>query len=208
MISCARESCPRVVRSDCARWLTEIEGELPTFVVRAQNERGEDVADVAVFVDGERVASRIDGRPIPIDPGEHTLRFEGARGMVRTQRVIVRSGERGRLVSVSFASAASHGGAGTSSRVGPFALGGAGLALGAAGGVLWSLGRRQHDELASTCAPTGSCATSDIDAARTQLVAGDVAVAAGVLALAGAIYWYVAVTPRASAPARAALVTF
>jgi hypothetical protein len=76
VISCARESCPRVIRSDFSRWLAEIETELPTIVVRARDGRGADLSEVTVFVDKVKVAERVDGRPIPLDVGPHELRFE------------------------------------------------------------------------------------------------------------------------------------
>lgn len=204
LITCSSETCPAIVRRDCARWLTEVETELPTIVVRAR-EGGEDVADVRVFVDGERVAERVDGRPIPVDVGEHTLRFERPGLEAVSQRIITRSGEHARPVSVDFDPPEKPAAA----PVGPLVLGGVGVALAAAGGVFWALGRGEHADLESTCAPAGTCATSDIDAARTKLVVGDVAVVAGVLALTGAVAWWLVGRPsstRASGPP--ALVTF
>ena len=205
VISCARESCPRVIRSDCARWLTEIDAELPTIVVRASDGGGADLSEIAVYVDGTKVADRVDGRPFAIDAGEHLLKFEKRGGTAVTQRVVVRSGERARIVSVAF-----EGGEPTkrASTVGPLVLGGLALGLVGGGGVLWAVGRGEHSDLESSCAPAGTCATGDIDAARTKLIVGDIVALAGVLALAGAVYWYV--TSRSpSAPAwTTAFLTF
>lgn len=187
VIACARPTCPRVVRSDCARWLNEIEAEVPSIVVRAR-EDGRDVAEVVVFVDGTKTAERVDGKPIPLDVGEHELRFEKAGVAPVSQRVVVRSGERSRLVSVVFGAEAA--GAGRPSLVGPLVLGGVGLGLLGGGGALWAVGSGEHADLESTCAPAGACSSADIDASRTKLILGDVAVAVGVVALAGAAYWY------------------
>lgn len=201
-ISCASDACPRVVRIDCARWLSEVESEQPTVVVRARDADGQDVSDVRVFVDGEKVAERTDGLPIPVDVGERALRFERPGEPAIEQRVIVRSGERGRVVTVVIGQGAGAGRTRTRSTVGPVILGGAGVALAIGGGVLWAVGKGAHDDLESTCAPEGLCATSDVDAARTKLIVGDVLMGAGVLALAGAVYWYLSsgTTQRTAAP--------
>jgi hypothetical protein len=34
------------------------------------------VSDVRVTVDGRELTTRLDGRPIPIDPGKHAFHFE------------------------------------------------------------------------------------------------------------------------------------
>src|SRR5579883_427223 len=102
LIVCAAESCPPVVRSDCAQWLTEVNATLPTVVVRAQDTRGRDVTDVRVRIDGEVVAARLDGRPIPYDPGEHAIDLE--RGAEQKHlRMVLRAGEQNRPVAVVFA---------------------------------------------------------------------------------------------------------
>jgi hypothetical protein len=207
VIACAAESCPRVIRSDCARWLTEIETELPTIVIRAYDGAGADLADVAVFVDGEKVADRVDGRPIPVDAGEHSLRLALRGGPARSRQLVVRSGEHGRMVSVPFESSEPSRPRAT---VGPVVLGGLGLGVFASGVLLWVVGRGEHADLRSTCAPSGSCATTDVESARTKLLVGDVAAAVGVLAVAGAMYWYFSSGGSASPSAapRTAWLTF
>src|SRR5436190_10800713 len=49
---CSREVCPSVVRSDCLRWRADVEGSIPTIVLRAQDPRGQDLSDVKVALDG------------------------------------------------------------------------------------------------------------------------------------------------------------
>lgn len=197
LIECASEACPQVVRRDCARWLSEVETELPTIVVRARDGRGQDLADVRVFVDDVLLASRLEGKAVAVDAGEHTFRFERAGAPPVSRRVIVHTGERARIVTVDL-----DGGdvepARRASPVGPFVLGGIGAAAAATGIVLWAVGKSEHDDLASSCAPDGLCATSDVDAARTKLMIGDVAVLAGALALTGAVAWWLLAQPARS----------
>lgn len=199
-IDCSSEACPQVVRRDCARWLSEVEAELPTIVLRARDASGQDVADVRVFVDGVLFVSRLDGMSVPIDAGEHTFRFERAGAPPVSRKVIVHSGERARIVSIDLAPEPAR----ASSPVGPIVLGSIGVASVATGVVFWVIGRSEHDDLASTCAPEGLCATSDIDAARAKLIAGDIAVIAGALAIAGAVTWWLVAQPS-STGARAAV---
>ena len=110
--------------------------------------------------------------------------------------MVVGSGERARIVTITF----DDEGVTRSSKVGPIVLGGVGLALGAGGAVLWAVARSEHSDLESSCAPPGSCASSDISDGKTKLLIGDGAVAAGLLAVAGAVYWYFASSSSSRPP--------
>lgn len=198
LIACSSETCPRAVRSDCGRWLSEVESELPTVVVRAVDGRGHDLTDVRVMVDGELLSARADGRPLPVDIGERTFRFERDGAASVTARIVVRSGERNRVVSATFASTEASAAPRSAA---PFVLGALGLALATTGVVLWATGKSEHGDLESTCAPSGGCATADVDAAKTKLVVGDVMMLGGVLAIAGAVTWYLLASPSATSAA-------
>lgn len=195
-IACASDRCPHAVRTDCARWLSEVESELPTVVVRATDADGRDITDARVYIDGVKVKERVDGLPLPVDVGEHAFGVERSEGAAVKTRLLIRIGERGRIVNLKFAPTArpkEPADARPEERPGlaPFVVGGVGIVLGGVGAALWLTGRGEHDDLERTCAPDGLCATSDIDAARTKLIAGDVLFGAGLLALAGAAVWLV-----------------
>jgi hypothetical protein len=53
-------------------------------------------------LDGAPFASRLDGSALELDPGPHTLRFEHASFPSVEQHVVLREGERDRVISVSF----------------------------------------------------------------------------------------------------------
>jgi hypothetical protein len=100
-IACAAEQCPGEVRKTCVAWLEDLEKLVPT-VVFAAAAHGHDVTDVRVSADGNVVAERIDGKPVPLDPGEHRLRFERAGEQAVEQPLVLRAGEKERLVSARF----------------------------------------------------------------------------------------------------------
>src|SRR6476646_341830 len=43
---CARNECPTLVRQDCATWLNDVMGSLPSVVVGARDVRGKDLIAV------------------------------------------------------------------------------------------------------------------------------------------------------------------
>ena len=100
-IACAADECPGEVRKACVGWLGDVEKLIPTLVFSARA-RGAEVTDVRVEVDGKVVATRIDGKPVFVDPGEHSLRFERAGEPAIDLTVVVLAGEKARLVSVEF----------------------------------------------------------------------------------------------------------
>jgi hypothetical protein len=100
-IACAAEQCPGEVRKTCVAWLEDLDKLVPT-VVFAASAKGHDVTDVRVSVDGNVVAERIDGKPVALDPGEHRFRFERSGEQPVDESVVVRAGEKERLVSARF----------------------------------------------------------------------------------------------------------
>jgi hypothetical protein len=107
--ACARETCPPLVRRDCAHWQAELEEAWPSVIVSAKDSGGKDLADVRVLLDGEPFASRLDGKPIHVDPGEHVLRCEAQGFPAAEQHVVVRAGEKNRVIDVQMGLAAQSG---------------------------------------------------------------------------------------------------
>ena len=105
LLVCSREICPAVVRQDCNIWLSEVTASLPTVVVAARSPAGADLSDVRVSVDGEPFTEHPDGKSRAVDPGLRVFKFERA-GESQEIRVVVRQGERDRLVEVTFGSPA------------------------------------------------------------------------------------------------------
>jgi hypothetical protein len=199
---CARDACPRVARSDCREWLAEATDAQPSIVIAAHEIRGEgpprDVRGVRAIIDDALVVDKVDATPIVIDPGRHRLRLERAGADAAVQDVDIQEGEKGRVIDVYWHVAATV----VSSRPVPtsvFVAGGVGLLAAGVGTYFEVSGLSQRHDLDTSCKLTATCTQSQVDAARTQLRIGDVAVGGGLLFLAGAMVFYLA-RPATSTP--------
>jgi len=196
LLSCSRDACPAAIQKDCKGWLAEVEPRIPTIVVRAVDQNGNDVTAVRVLVDGGMVATSLDGKALSLDPGDHDFRFEAGTRVV-SQRIQIREGERDRLLSVKLPA---EGGAEQHKvPVGAWVIGGIGLASLTVGAALWGRGRIERSDLYDTCGKTQSCTESAVNHAKNELVAGDIAASVGIVAIGGAIIWG-AVGASASGP--------
>lgn len=99
---CQSQDCPSLVRQDCSKWAVEVAGLVPTIVIDARDAIGRDLADVTVLVDREVLVATIDGKPVSIDPGPHVLTFEHAGSASVVQKVIIKEGMKGRILTVTF----------------------------------------------------------------------------------------------------------
>jgi hypothetical protein len=199
--ACAAERCPALVRSDCSGWLAEVEAAVPTVVIRAipAEAQGRELYEVEVRVDGVVQASKLDGRELPVNPGEHHFAF-GAPGRVPAEDdIVIRVGEKHRLLTVSLflvnpppapvivkpVSPPPEPRMGTAVKA---LLIGGGVVL--AGGIaVGASGWLKERSLRRNCAP--ACAESEVDTARLQLRIADVSMLVGAAALAGAgvLHW-------------------
>lgn len=207
LIACTRPECPGAVRADCAKWLSEVQDEIPSVVVVATDANGGDVADVKVIVDGKVVASELNGQPVLLDPGARTLRFEREGSSPVERNLVIRVGERNRRVEVQFTpqlANATEGGAtgtandeptqdsGTGSGGGnvptmTWILGGVGV-LGLASFTYFSLDGLGKESDLKDCKP--NCPHDDVQSTKTSYLIGDISLGVGVAALAGAAYFY------------------
>jgi hypothetical protein len=86
--------------AEIAPWLVQLESVAPTIVLAAK-EGTRDLSDVKVVVDGVLVTEKLDGRPIQMDLGKHTFKFEYG-SQVKEEDVIIGAGQKNRSVSVVF----------------------------------------------------------------------------------------------------------
>jgi len=101
LLTCSRDVCPSFIRADCVEWLGQLDRSIPSVVPTAKvNKRDE--TNVRVTVDGQLAATRLDGKPIELDPGVHTFKFELAPWPAVEQQILVAEGEKNRTVAVQF----------------------------------------------------------------------------------------------------------
>jgi hypothetical protein len=193
LLVCASERCGKI-QPECVRWVTELDETMPSVVLRARDAQGGDVADVRVLLDGAPLVERLDGRTVPVDPGEHTFRFERAGSPPVDFHALIVEAEKSREVSVRFGGSASALPAMAppvatvvASRPIPWSaylLGGIGLAgLGTFSlfGV-WGVADRGDLE-----ACRGTCSSSQVDAVEHKFIVADVSLGVSVAALGAAL---------------------
>lgn len=192
---CEATECPALIRSDCVKWLADVESALPSLVFIVRYENGDDARSVRVAMDGTTIAERLDGSAISVDPGEHKFTFDvGERSFEQT--LLVQSGERNRLVNVRVPSAAQGSSPAPPRRErlaeppkAPFptaAVVTAGVGLLAFGtGVAFGVSAKSdRDALeAEPCAAVRKCDPAQVDSVSRRYVIADIGMAAGVVAV-------------------------
>jgi len=99
-LSCAAETCPPMIRDDCAKFGAEVEALLPTVVVVARSASGQDLAGATVTLDGSAQALPVDGRVIFVDPGRHVFKVVTRNGSEASVSTQVGESEKARPVVV------------------------------------------------------------------------------------------------------------
>lgn len=87
---CLARSCPGPVRDDCAERLKVLEQITPTVIFVVTDPGRQVVQTVGVTMDGARIADRLDGSPLFVDPGEHVFSFSADGFATVTKRLVVR----------------------------------------------------------------------------------------------------------------------
>lgn len=196
-VACSNETCPGVVREDCAKSLLELDQTVPSVVLSATVD-GQDAIDARVLVDGAVVEGALEGKALVVDPGAHVARFERAGSAPVEIRFVAREGEKNRTVAAAFVLPRSASVTaprlikeeGRAWPVLPMVLGGVGLAAIGGGAFMRVSASAEADRMQSTCAP--NCDSSERSALSDRLVISNVALGVGAVALtASAITWLV-----------------
>lgn len=209
--ACIDPTCPEFVRTECGRWLVELESSLPTVVLSAKKS-GSDISTVRVLYDGAPLVESLDGKAVAVDPGPHTLTFISDGVAPLELKVVFREGEKNRIIEALLAEtrqpthkaapalvAAKEPISPTKSGRGwlPYGLGGLGV-LGVTGfAVLGMLGNRDLDEREARCAP--SCSDADVSSVRTKYYLADVSLGVGIISLGVAGYLFLS-SPKQIVP--------
>jgi hypothetical protein len=203
---CSEAECPAFIRGDCIRWLEEVHNAIPTVSLVASSEDG-DESDVEVFIDDELLTDHLDGRAFELNPGIYVFRFERPPADPVVKRVILREGEKNRLVSAQFdlrpdpkpepaepvaPEAPAPKPVMEEYRPVPFAtyvLSGTALVAGATAGLLGASATNSRDDAEEACAPL--CSDADLAPTRRRAIAADVSAGIAIAAAGAAVYFYV-----------------
>jgi hypothetical protein len=202
MYACARDVCPTPIKRDCLQWIGELDNLAPT-VVFAAKRGSQDLYEVKVSMDGVKVADRLDGKPVFVDLGEHTFKFEH-EGEVREEKAVIAAGQKLRSINVTFGAPAetpaATPAAGPASTTSPppgeersgsvvpaVVVGGIGIVALGAFALFGIQGKNDVDDL-QKCKP--SCREQDVDDARTKLIIADISLGVGIVALGVATYMF------------------
>src|SRR5438105_191928 len=100
-IRCSKAACGSPLREECTTRFTQLSTDIPSIVPVVTDDAGGPQTDVEVRVDGERLASSLDGHSFPLDPGVREVSFSKDGHVFATQKVMIIQGQRNRLISAS-----------------------------------------------------------------------------------------------------------
>lgn len=203
LLDCSRPTCGNALMTECTQMYTEVERALPSVVLSARVEGSHvDLSAVEVLIDGRPFAVSLDGRPIPVNPGEYELTFNAPGYPALRRRVVIGTGDKYRQVSVVIPApqpalpeavvvpSAPAPRDPTGVPVMSYVLGGVGVAGLGTFAVLRIIANGDFDTLKEGCASQG-CPSSDISTLRQKYLFSHIALGTGVAAAAGAVLWYV-----------------
>ena len=219
LVTCAQDACPAFVQSDCTQWLVEIHREMPTIIVAATDATGNDVAGVKTTVDGQVLEIEQEGKAVALDPGRHLFRFELEGYPTIERELVVRQGEKDRIITVAFSNSAAttsepppppptpaavpEESTPTSNKPGPlrpyaFVAGGVGVAGLVGFTVLGAMGQSQRSDIEdSGCKP--NCNVDEVESVRTKLILADVSLGIGIAGIGTAVAFWFLSEPKKSA---------
>jgi serine/threonine-protein kinase len=183
--------------------VADVNSAMPTIIFEAKDAAGNDMVAVKVTMDGQPLATRLEGAPLSIDPGEHTFRFEtdGQPGVQKT--FVIRESEKDRreLIVLGAVAAstppldatlaggdAAPGGGMSTKRLTGIIVGGAGLLGLGVGTTLLVLASSLSHRSASEDAASPGSGHSDHEAALGDQTAGFVVGGIGIAALGVGAY--------------------
>lgn len=198
LLACSDKACPGAVRKDCEAEIAALEIATPTVVFAAKDGKGHDLVDVRVSVDGEALVEQLDGKAVAIDPGAHDLRFEADGLPTLEKKVVVREGEKARVVLVTLEAPKppppkkepESEGLHTPNTT-TLVVGGAGAALLATAGVVGFVALQKRSSLYDRCGKAGTCTQDEVDSVYglydiSYVTAG----LGGALLLTGAVLYF------------------
>jgi hypothetical protein len=205
--TCSDAACPSALQAECAGWLADVQQAIPSVEFLFETAPGERLKP-KVVLDGQALAGVEQGGPFELNPGAHVFRFELEGHPAQEQTLVIRQGEKRRVLRVQFqepmpvappvsskpvpvAPPQAADGSSVSSRPIPIAsylFGGVALVAAGAGAYLGLDAISRHGEKEDTCAP--NCPDRDVDELKTQLLLADIAGGVALVSAGVAVYSY------------------
>jgi hypothetical protein len=182
-LACAQPACPAVLIGDCTNWLAELDAALASVILEVRDARGQLVTNASVSVDGVPLASALDGRALPLDPGTRAFTVMLPNGKKLQRSLVISEGQKAQLVRFEIPAEPAPAPA-RPARRGPSALLYGAAAFGVMGGVGFAYfglqGRADEQNLRDGCAPR--CSDADLAPLERTYLAADVSLGIGVVA--------------------------
>lgn len=183
---CAREVCPSAIRRDCRTWIEQLDTQLGSFLLYAEDDAGHTLIDVSVWLDGTTIRDRLDDNAISVEPGKHTVHAEANGMQPLDYSFTITAGDQRRRVALVFTrltrpdAPTNREQPAVSTRPRwPWVLLGVGVVSTGVGIYLGVRASERISDMRDTCAP--HCSKSEVDDLRARLITGDVLAGAGVV---------------------------
>lgn len=216
LVTCSQAACPSFIKKDCSKWLSDVEGSIPTVVFSARF-GSEELSDVKVSVGDKVLAETLDGKALPVDPGTHTFVFESAKHGVKELKFVVKEGAKAQQIQLAYEvpksdqtdAGGTETGATTAStdqvkgsKTLAYVLMGVG-AVGLGGFAYFGLsGKSDQDKL--ECADSKTCSDSELDPIQKKYLYADIALGVGIVSLGVGTYLLLAPGKKSEAAAEQA----
>ncbi len=217
LVTCSQSACPAFIKKDCAKWLSDVEGSIPTVVFGAKA-GNEQLSDVKVTVGDQVLAESLDGKAVPMDPGTHTFVFESAKHGKKELKLVVKEGAKAQQVELVFDAPKGAGDdqpstqtrdtatVGTETVKGSKTLAYVLMGVGAVGvgGFAYFGLSGNSDKSALECADSKTCTDDDLAPIEKKYLYADIALGVGLVSLGVGTYLLLAPSKKSEAAAEQA----
>lgn len=224
LLKCSNPSCGDALFQECSKLYAEVQTAIPSVIFQARDSTSDrDLIDVTVTLDGRVLAEQLDGKPVLVDPGNHTFTFSAPNAPPVQKDIVIRAGEKLRQVVVDLdldsknepavpsdskptpvpAHQPSHESRSRHVPAASYVLGTVGVIGLGTFVALRVVGAGDYHSLETNCSP--NCAQSQVDGVKQKYLFSNVALGVGAAALAAAIVVY-AVQPSRPSQGETALV--
>lgn len=202
---CAKATCPKLLKGECSKWVSEITPKLPTIVVRVKTADGCERTDAKVEVSGvSKRGTENDADEIRVDPGSHDITAtDPVSGKTKTTSINFAAGEH-RDVDIDFAEpdavcgkSKKKSASAKKIQLPTILLGAGGAAFLTTGLVVGLIGSSKRSDL-DECKP--NCPQVNLDHVQGFFTAGDVLGVIGLVGIGAAVASYFILQPKAAKP--------